>query len=559
MSNINSSIQKTWDSQILYNKKPNFYNNKFYIHLHNYSIGRMQNGKAETDTSLAAIFQNYKDGKDSIVQKAVTNQYLKALKANIKVTTTNNDILDEVFDITNNNAEAMLNQIHRDMQEGLEKHINTDKLVQLLSNEKLVTWSTKNENVKKLQQALSTKNGNYNAVDGLKALDVLLKSMADTVSLINSPLGPKLAEAILIENNSTNNFSTIKGYGRNLQKVLNDFKKNNKAFLVDDKLMQEALLNFENIIKPLATLQVEKKKGSQIKQEKTTIGKLQGRVTNNFFPNLAEILAAQISQSAISGPLRIMNDARRTGEETAQIQITDPNGVYSEKGFFDDSGMKQDKADNVFENVFLSAKSLNNNTSGYIQIDIGISSKSYVTNNFGIENSLSDFNDVYSLGGGMTLGNAFRILLGDINANIRDKYLGYNILAHDQSELPLSLRALQDVLLTRSIVYLASGRTNKNIAQFMMLNGKLLSIWDIIKYALNNNIGLTSSQLSKKDANSRSGIYMSIESREKIIQYGKSRFWARRVVKTNDAIEAAAMKVHIIPKQIINNVANSTI
>ena len=547
------------DNFDFYKREPNFYaEDKLYIHIHKRNVGRMGGNTAKSDNELASIFSNYKEGKDSIVQKAVTNQYAQAVRKSINDSRTHSDFLNEVFD-SKNDVTGILDQLHKVMQEGLEQYINTDNLVKLLQNEKKLKWSPSYKTIQDLDKALSTQTGSYK--DDLKALDILLQSMADTVALIESPLGVELATALLASENKTNNFTSIKKYGSNLQRVLNDFKQKNNAILINQPLIQEAIDNLENIIKPLATLQLQKNDGTT---SKTTLGKLQGRVTQNFFPNLAEILAAQIQDVAVKGAIKIHQNARRTGAETSQIQITDTEGNYFNAGFFDDGGKKQDKADNIYENVRLRLDSLRDGEQGYIRINIGISSKSYVSQHFGKDTSLADFNDVYSLGGGMTVGNAFRLLLGDINSNVYVKYLGYNILSHDANDsgetggFPEGLQALQDVLLTRSIVYMVAGRNKQNIAQFMMINGNLLSVWDIIKYALNNNIGQSSSQISN-NPNARPGIYMSIEKRKDVIAYAKSRDWVKRIVDTNDAINSSTMKAHIIPKQIINYIETNNI
>lgn len=547
------------DNFDFYKREPNFYaEDKLYIHIHKRNVGRMGGNTAKSDNELASIFSNYKEGKDSIVQKAVTNQYAQAVRKSINDSRTHSDFLNEVFD-SKNDVTGILDQLHKVMQEGLEQYINTDNLVKLLQNEKKLKWSPSYKTIQDLDKALSTQTGSYK--DDLKALDILLQSMADTVALIESPLGVELATALLASENKTNNFTSIKKYGSNLQRVLNDFKQKNNAILINQPLMQEAIDNLENIIKPLATLQLQKNDGTT---SKTTLGKLQGRVTQNFFPNLAEILAAQIQDVAVKGAIKMHQNARRTGAETSQIQITDTEGNYFNAGFFDDGGKKQDKADNIYENVRLRLDSLRDGEQGYIRINIGISSKSYVSQHFGKDTSLADFNDVYSLGGGMTVGNAFRLLLGDINSNVYVKYLGYNILSHDANDsgetggFPEGLQALQDVLLTRSIVYMVAGRNKQNIAQFMMINGNLLSVWDIIKYALNNNIGQSSSQISN-NPNARPGIYMSIEKRKDVIAYAKSRDWVKRIVDTNDAINSSTMKAHLIPKQIINYIETNNI
>ena len=85
----------------------------------------------------------------------------------------------------------------------------------------------------------------------------------------------------------------------------------------------------------------------------------------------------------------------------------------------------------------------------------------------------------------------------------------------------------------------------------MLLNGQLLSVWDIVKYALGTNIEKKSSQQGEKS----NGIYTSIPNSPKFMTFAKSRYWARRIIKTNESITSAVMKTHIVPKEIINYVS----
>ena len=164
---------------------------------------------------------------------------------------------------------------------------------------------------------------------------------------------------------------------------------------------------------------------------------------------------------------------------------------------------------------------------------------------------LDKYYDEYSLGRGLNLGQAFNLVPW---ASTYDRYLGYNTIARDQSQLPKALVALQDILLTRGIVYLASGRGVSDSAQLLFLNGKIMSMWDIIQYAMYNDIGVSSGSSSSKN-----GIYMSLgKQRSKIINSAKSSNWHIRIVDTNDAINSAVMKLEIVPKKIIDYVNSKT-
>lgn len=526
----------------LYSHTPDFYkSNYFYIHKNVHNIGRMNNRDPQSDGKMAETFSNYKYGATANMSKVVTSQYLNLFKSK-QIGGAERKLLEDVFDIENNNTSALLDKIHDAMQKGLEQYLNTDNLVKLLEIEKGLNWSE--NNTSQLQKALKTASGKY--TDELKILDAYLESLVKTVQLVDSNLGQALADKLLIDANMTKNYNNIKAYGRSLKRALNEYKTNNDAKLVNNTLMSEAVANLEMIVNSLATLK------NSAGDKKLSIDILKGLTTSNFFPNLSEVLGAQIKQTVVNTPLKIMKEAARTGQDPIPLEMTDADGNYIPDGFlFDKSGSQQGKADNVFKNVSLNLSSITDEYSGELVIDLGISNKSYVRNHFG-KGPLEKFDDVYSLGGGMNLGNAFQLLLG--NGAIYEKYLGYNIFAHS-GELPSALTALQDALLTRSIIYFVSARGKQDFSQFMLLNGQLLSIWDIIKYALSTNIGLSSSQVS----GSKQGVYMSIPNHKSFMKYAQSRFWERRIVKTNDMIHYATMKVHIVPKEIINSVKGKEI
>ena len=125
------------------------------------------------------------------------------------------------------------------------------------------------------------------------------------------------------------------------------------------------------------------------------------------------------------------------------------------------------------------------------------------------------------------------------------------------ASLSNALVALQDIILTRSIVYLASGRGAEDFSQLLLLNGKVMSMWDIIQYAIGNDIGKSSSMLPNLNKgntqnNNNNGAYMSIPSRPDILKYGSDKQWVTRIVETNKAIDKAVINLHIVPKKILD-------
>lgn len=521
----------------LYQREPNFYYNYFYIHKRTSNIGRMGGDNMSlTDSSLAKTFNSYKQGKEASLSKTLTNQYVQSVKNSFEKTSEALDLLNSVFDIENNNINQILNRLNEVMKDGLEQYLNLNNLIKLLQIENTVNWSAKkksqNNSLAELEDVLN-KGGKY--YNGLSFLDNLLQAMADTVSLLKSPLGASLGAALLQV--KTSDYRSVSTYGKSLSKALKKFSSENKGALVSEPSIKEAINEFQKIVDKLVSMKASE--GNLLSKDS-----LQGSITKQFFPTMAEIIASEIQDKVSVKGLKMLTDAARTGAQQTSIQVSDEYGNLLDDQYFHNLGIAQGKADNVFRNVQLDLSSFSNEDSFTINMDLGISVKSYVSNDFGPK--LFSRNNVFSLGGGMTLGTAFTLLLG--NNNIYQKYLGYNIFAH-MSELPQAVNALQDALLTRSIIYLAAGRGKEDFSHFIILNGCLLSIWDIIKYAINNNIGRTGEKQTKDNLK---GIYMTFKDKPEFEAFARSKDFHTRVVDTNNSITDMVMKMHLNPRQIAN-------
>lgn len=535
----------------LYSRTPDFYEpggHYYYIHLHQENIGRMNNRDPLDDQGISNEFSSYKDGKDSILSKTITNQYVNMIKKSINRTSENFDLLNNVFDVENNNVNSLLDRLHQVLQKGFEEQFTSNKIISMLNIESQTNWSVskkKNSNTKNIQALERMLQGEKaNKKEGFAFLDAVLDGMAQAVELLNSPEGETLGAIIASCKHSYNQNQGVSQMGAALTKRINNFIKTHNGKTLNGR----DAIDTANLLLPIASAL---KTGKTSQNKNLSLQSLQGLVQKNFYSLFAEILVSQLNEAANNAVVKYVvssiQDVKNTGGDLVSIDFTDPEGnlVAESAQLFNDAGVeKQGKADIKFNNVNVQIESLLGEEQGDLNMKIGISNKAYVTNDFG-EGSLRKFN-VYSVGGGMTLGNAFTLLLG--GNEVYKKYLGYNVFARGDS-LPTALNTLQDVLLTRSIVYLVAGRGQKDFSQFMMLNGELLSVWDIIKFALGNDIGRSSSQIPSSSQSN--GIYLSIEQRKSFMKYAKSRFWARRVIKTCDSINHATMKVHIVPKQII--------
>lgn len=532
----------------LYSQTPDFYMGYYYIHKHKENIGRMELHTPETDSSLANLFNSYKYGKDAFLSDTVTNQYKNLMDASMDRSVMS--LVDSVFN-KENSVEHILDKIHADLQKGFEDQFSPNKIIQMLNIEKSTNWSTshkKNSNAKDVQALAEVLTGNMkNAKRGFAFLDEVLTGMAEAVRLLNSEEGDALAS--ILSNTVNRKRYDVSIIGRDLMQQLNAFAQTHNGDTV----------NSSNALKAAALLKVvaSRLETGTTRKGSLTIESLQGLVQKQFYSMLAEIFITNIGEAAENAAVKYIVKAvsdinNEAGTDEVPIEATDPEGNFYKPSpqYLNDGEKKFGKADAKFNNVQVSLQSYIGDENGYFTMSVGISNKAYITNYIG-EGSLKKFS-VYSLGGGMTIGNALNLLLGG-SGKIREKYLAYNIFGQGDA-LPQALQSLQDILLTRSIIYLAGARGKTDFAQFMLLNGELLSVWDIVKFALGNNIGISSSQQTKGQNN---GIYLSIPNRLTFMKYAQSRFWARRVVKTNISITNAVMKAHIVPKQIIEYASNN--
>ena len=551
-----TEINRQYSKSELYSNPIDFYKGYIYIHLHQQDIGRMNNGNSMSDIDIAKEFIKYKSRRqDSMIGKAVQTQYMELLKSSMEKNWTQDQysFLNSVLDVENNNHEAILNKINNELQKGFESQFTNDRIASMLNIESIDNWSSNSDFFKEIEKVLK---GN-NTREGFQYLNDMLQRMADAVQLLGTEEGNNLG--VLISNALSNNYVSSRELGEYLNNAINDFISEQNGTTIESRDVIKAGELFQNVTKGLAS-------GTNAKGHRLGAAGLQGLVQKQFYSLLAEIFASNLSKTTRNNVVKYIvdtiNDVEIIGDTPVAIEVTTPEGKYKKgnaRTFFQNIQGETDenygKADVKFNNVEVDLSFLGKNNLGKIIMSIGLSNKAYVKNKIGV-GSLSEFSrQHFNLGGGMTIGNAIQ-LLTDGN-NLQFKYLCYNTLGKGPTVtttidgdvnqgLPAAYNALQDILLTRSILYLAGGRGKDDFANFIFLNGKLLSMWDIVKYAINNNIGKNLNQ-------SRKGIQMEIPSEKTIQQYANNKYIGIRVPDTNDYIDKAVMKASILPGVIAEN------
>ena len=549
-----SQAQRTESIQrsALYSKV-DYYHGYVYIHLHQSNIGKaLTHGeKSYKDADIAREFLTYKYSteKDVNVAQAVQNQYVQLLKNSMinNATMSQYNFLNSVLDTKNNNYQNILDKINKALKQGFESQFTTDKITQMLRLEDRDNWSEKGESFQKIEQLLKGDND----AKGFEYLNNILERMSNAVGLLGTKEGADLMA--IISNALTNNYVSPQVLGSVLTEKIEEFKNNQDGRTIASRDAIQAATLFQKVTKGLG--------GIDRTDPVSSAKSLQGLVQNNFYSYLAEIFASHLGKAAEEAAVKYVGetiqDINLVGDTPIALEETDSQGFYSEGSSrsFEGTSPAAGKADVKFNNVQVNLSFLTKRDLGTLMMSVGISNKAYVVNKIG-GSSLKDFKKGdFSLGGGMTVGQALKMISGN-NSNLR--YLVFNTLAiGDKSNritlrttdgrslnflnkgLPLSYSSLQDILLTRCILYLAGARGKDDFANFLFVNGKLLSMWDIVKYVANKNLFL-----HKADAK---GVRLSFSNQTLYQLYARDKHLAIRVEEANKTMDKCVMKGRIYP------------
>lgn len=511
----------------------------YYIHRTSRHIGMLQTLIPEMD--LASVFAQEKQ-KAGL---AVKNQFKSLYKNTIKGLTEESKILlNECFET---GSDEILTNIDTALRETLQQGIDEDAITKMLHLERKLN-NIKLQNG--LDKILADTEDNLKKIDEM--IDILIKAIKQ--------LKAGKSGAILISVLTTflqNRGSSLTEYGTNLRAALEEYKNRTDTHnSINKKQINAVVDQINSLAKNLA-------KGKTSKGDNLTANGIMTTFQNNIFSTgIGEASGLMINKVATdTATMEISKKVAHMqliGQDTTRIAMTDAQGNYIPGEY---EGEKvYGKADLRYRHIELSLLGETEGIEGKFQISVGVSNKFYKNNLFNLTTGFGG--KEFSGGGGVNLGRAINISFD----NLRLKYLAYNTLAWNEDDVNAKkgMIALQDVLATRNIVYAFSARGKNNdkgqegdFSSFMLVNGKFVSIWEMIQYAITTNIGLSHSASQNTDQ----AINLSfgeIEDRKSMSAH-LNESYRDRIKNTNDAINKIKLTFHIRPTLLAKAMRGSLI
>lgn len=429
----------------------------YYIHYHHSKIGNLAPGRSLNWGSLI-----------SQARADIIGQYSSFLSDNLKIKSSPASI-DLIAKTMNLKSEDLITQLDNDIKKQLQSTLNVNKLQSLLDTTKDLG-------------TLVSSVGDSGQKENLKDLEDLFNILKKSIELIEGPQAKQLAACLSLQN-----FDSYASASEQLTAALKKWENSNLGKI--KKIKKEALLDVHQKLESLAY--ALKNKSFKSTGNALTSKGLSVLISNNLVStSLAEGLAFMMDTSS----------KRAIGETTDSFLKGAGISVQGYNQLKDDNRKSvTSKTDIKLSNVKYTIEA--NGQKQNITLNIGISSKFYRGLGFLGGSDVGDnIKGDISTGSGGTLKEALNmIFFNDI-----DKYLAYNYAFWSDPNMT-------QLLTTRLLVRLISSMSNsKDFSQYLLINGKIVSVWDIIRYA---QTAVFNKSLSQRD-NMGQGIYITIPSRK---------------------------------------------
>lgn len=430
----------------------------YYIHYHQENIGRAENH------SVPDIINVFKSQKQQALQDS-KNAYRHMFKRNT-LGASSMTLLNEVF-----NDDDMMTELNNQMSKALEESIRTDKIESLISMQR---------NVAEGKHAFS-KIYNKSGEDRIKAFSDLLEVFSKCCNLLDSEQGSALAVNLLDVKNSLSKTISNVNIGKKLQKAVKDFAEISEGATIDEQRAAAAAQSINSFASLLITKETSRKTSVTSKTMQSMINHI---FSDGFAEGVSSILA-NVANMNIDKTLLSLEG------KTSQKGVIIKNSGMEEVT----SGSAWGKVDIRANNVHFTIDSKGGLTGGTIDVNLGISNKTYRQNHFkGLDKRFGS--QTYSSGSMGSLKEAINTLFN----GKYERYLAYNTMVHRGNGRQKEAQALQDIILTRHVTRLFSSRGgSKDFAQFIIANGQVISIWDLIMQT-ENFVGLSHSVNKKNQA-----------------------------------------------------------
>lgn len=475
--------------------------NDYYIHYNKSNIGTAKGGSS-------SLSQKWNDQRQ-VITAQVASEYIKIFDANIN----NNSIkvLASAMDLT---EEEFLTVLNTEIANKLQNQLSIDKLQVLYT-------TTKNTNISKfLANAVEKKS--------IEDLGKAFKGISKALSLLDGRTTEGLGAVLL--NSLNGDPVSFKEVGEKLAEELKKYKISENFRLIKRQSLQVA----KNQLESLAYVLQEgkfKKSGKDLTPKGLSTLLLNGLISTQIAQGLAFSMYSKANSLLYKTVLEIV------GTQTVDVESD-----------FDQNDTKiTGKTDVKAENVSISLQGVDKGEfAGEIKLNIGISSKFYTGKSF--NKDLLKPVGVYGSGSGGTLSQAIQAIWGNAN----DRYLVYNYFSHNEHQ-----EQLKNLIATRQIIRLFStAGSNLDFANFMLVNGRIISMWEIVKYVISSKFNLSDSD--------EKGISLSIPSVKKGYIAAKNKFipsengedrWIKaweRSRKVNKEINQARIYADLHLKNLIN-------
>ena len=425
----------------------------YYIHLHKRNIG--------TRASGGVI--DFKKQKELAANQLKSN-YAGLLKDNF-----NSKIPEGLGDALDIKEEEFITTLNNQLKNNLQKALATDKLYQL------------HNYAGDLQKAISSSFDGDKLKDFSDALDIIAKC----VSLMD---GGDALGAILL--NAKKHGGNSKALGKALNRELKAFEVNNNLSTFSKESLISAKAQLDNLA--FALNKGYFKSGKTLSESGLTTLLLNGLVSTQIAEGLGFMIANE-TRGILSNAI---------------VESVGSKATLSGDIFFNKNKKMYGKADILLKNVQMSLEG----SGQEINLNLGISSKFYKNQGFRTSKGgkvKSNKKGAFHSGSGWTLGAALHtVFSGD-----RERYLAYNYMVHN-----LHTMEMNDVIATRQLLRLFSSMgVSEDFAMFMLVNGELVSIWDMVQYAVSNSLSLSQSMAKGSDQ----AIVLTIPDRTKIMEKTK--------------------------------------
>ena len=489
----------------------------FYIHYHQKCIGRAMDEQYMSSSDIAYLIMAQ---KEQAIEAGKTH-YQQLFLENLSLSPHELKVLREAFDF---DIDQLIQTIDETVQKNLNLMMDRNKIINYLELQK--------QSVKLGPDLLSS-----NTKKSLKAFNDILTNLHNIVQslTINNEVRTGFLQLLTKCHYSKN--MGIAQMGNKLYGETIKFERYyaNQLQEFENKGLLKALLAIQTYAHTLSTQQTSSKKKTLTESNIVDV------IDSMFEGGFSELVSSQIhfiANSAISD----IGIARQTGTDPHDVQMTNADGVLT---WMKGDTPRQGKMDFSFDNVkvTLHHQTLSNNVTE-IRMNIGVSNKLYRSDGFAV--TPTEIPTVtFDSGSGGTLKDAIdSTFKGD-----RLKYLVYNTLGH-QEKMRAANFALNTILLNRQVVRIFASRGGVNdFAQYIFVNGRVISILQLLAYVSEHSVGKSRSLTERGGSQA---VAITIADRPKMIAAGKIEDQYNRVKMTNQAINDATIAVHVHIKKLLN-------